>query len=477
LLIIIFPLSSIAMTKKEARAMIDNGNELFHQERYIAALLVYVKALRASEDLNFQNGYLSCICNIGHIYGMMKDYERATFYYEQGYAACPENNIYIRKHLLVGLVQVYCLTGDIKNGQKYYDIQLKTRSADEKGIRFFDLSNAGLIASTKKKYDDAISIYNKAVVFARKKNIDKIYEPDLYGDIADVYIKAGKPDSAILYLKKSCSESLKYGYGATLADGYKLMATAYKAKGDIKNLDKYEILYQTLSDSVYNQAEFNHAKNELLKFYEEDKAKSMRNLNVTINHQSDFIVIAVILISILVIASYVIFRRKRRLQRLYDELNERINNKADDDSLTLNAAAEESEVPADAKLGGMSCEQANALLKKIKAVMADPNNFSDPDFNRERLVQLVDSNTKYVSAIINSVYGKPFKTLLNELRIKEACKKLNDVKNYGNKTILSVAIDSGYNSSTSFIISFKKVVGMTPYVYQRLAINKSKNEK
>lgn len=66
-------------------------------------------------------------------------------------------------------------------------------------------------------------------------------------------------------------------------------------------------------------------------------------------------------------------------------------------------------------------------------------------------------------------YGKNFKTLLNELRVQEASKMLDDFENYGNYTIQAISEDVGYKSSTSFIQAFRRIVGMTPSVYQKLA--------
>ena len=46
---------------------------------------------------------------------------------------------------------------------------------------------------------------------------------------------------------------------------------------------------------------------------------------------------------------------------------------------------------------------------------------------------------------------------------------LDDHENYGNITIQAIAEEVGYKSSTSFIQAFKKLVGMTPSVYQNLS--------
>lgn len=69
--------------------------------------------------------------------------------------------------------------------------------------------------------------------------------------------------------------------------------------------------------------------------------------------------------------------------------------------------------------------------------------------------------------MINDTYGKNFKTLLNECRIKEACRRLLDTEHYGNMTIQAIYEEVGYSNNVSFIRAFKRVNGMTPSEYQR----------
>ena len=116
----------------------------------------------------------------------------------------------------------------------------------------------------------------------------------------------------------------------------------------------------------------------------------------------------------------------------------------------------------------LSLQQVRQLQEEIDAVMCDARNFSNPDFSLALLANLVDSNTKYVSYVINKSYQKNFKTYLNEFRIREASRKLSDPQ-YANLTIQAIAEMVGFNSPNTFIIAFKKLIGMTPSVYQKLA--------
>ena len=123
---------------------------------------------------------------------------------------------------------------------------------------------------------------------------------------------------------------------------------------------------------------------------------------------------------------------------------------------------------------GLNEELRNRLLNSITTILEDVSVISNSNFNLSMLAEKAGSNTKYVSSIINDVYGKNFKTVLNEYRIREACRRLTDKDHYGNMTIQAIYEELGYNSAASFIQAFKKVNGMTPSVYQKL---KSGNEQ
>ena len=85
------------------------------------------------------------------------------------------------------------------------------------------------------------------------------------------------------------------------------------------------------------------------------------------------------------------------------------------------------------------------------------------------LAGLVESNSRYVSQVINDTYGKNFRAYLNEYRIREARLRLMDTAAYGHYTIKAIAESVGYKSHTNFINIFKDITGITPSIYQRIA--------
>ena len=113
-------------------------------------------------------------------------------------------------------------------------------------------------------------------------------------------------------------------------------------------------------------------------------------------------------------------------------------------------------------------EQRNRLLNSITSVLEKVEVIARSDFNLNMLADMVGTNTKYVSWVINDTYGKNFKTLLNEYRIREACRRMADREHYANVTIQTIYEELGYSSAAGFINAFRNVNGMTPSAYLKL---------
>jgi len=70
----------------------------------------------------------------------------------------------------------------------------------------------------------------------------------------------------------------------------------------------------------------------------------------------------------------------------------------------------------------------------------------------------------YLSQLINHFSGQNFSTYINDLRVEEAKKKLVD-SHFRHYTIVSIGLESGFNSKSAFYKAFKKKTGMTPTEY------------
>lgn len=117
-------------------------------------------------------------------------------------------------------------------------------------------------------------------------------------------------------------------------------------------------------------------------------------------------------------------------------------------------------------------ESKDRLFGQIKQVMDNMSIICQPDFSLQQLATQVGSNYKYVSQVVNECYGKSFKQVLNEQRVREACRILNDPNQSRHLTIEAIAANLGFHSRSNFTVTFKRITGISPSDFMRMAKEK-----
>lgn len=136
---------------------------------------------------------------------------------------------------------------------------------------------------------------------------------------------------------------------------------------------------------------------------------------------------------------------------------------------TYNSDASKDGVAADDKGKAiLTDEQKRSLMATLTDLMESREDFCEPDFSIDTLASIANTNTRYVSQVINEVYGENFRTFLNSYRIQKAMERMNDSVNYGNYTIKAIAQSVGYKSQANFINVFTKTTGLKPSTYMKL---------
>ena len=110
-------------------------------------------------------------------------------------------------------------------------------------------------------------------------------------------------------------------------------------------------------------------------------------------------------------------------------------------------------------------EDANwqALAEKINAEVLTHKWFLEPRFSLRELASKMGTNEVYTSKAINKGMNLSFNDYINQKRVEFA---QNLIRNT-NLPILSIALDSGFNSKATFNRVFKDQSGLTPSQYKR----------
>jgi len=118
-------------------------------------------------------------------------------------------------------------------------------------------------------------------------------------------------------------------------------------------------------------------------------------------------------------------------------------------------------------------ETEELILNKLKR-FENSKRFNNNDISLSVLAGQFDTNTKYLSEIINSHYNMNFNTYINKLRINYIVEKLKTDPNFMNYKISYLAENCGFSSHSSFATVFKSITGISPVTFIELL--KSENE-
>ena len=116
-------------------------------------------------------------------------------------------------------------------------------------------------------------------------------------------------------------------------------------------------------------------------------------------------------------------------------------------------------------------ELADELYDKIINIVVVQKKYRDPDYSAKMLAKELETNTRYLSAVINSRFGMNYSCLLNEYRIREALHLLTD-KRYAAINIEDISTMVGFANRQSFYAAFYKIMGETPNGYRKKHANK-----
>lgn len=116
----------------------------------------------------------------------------------------------------------------------------------------------------------------------------------------------------------------------------------------------------------------------------------------------------------------------------------------------------------------LDAETSRLLYKELEAYMAHEQPWLDNTLTLTQLAAALEMSSNYLSQIINEQTGKNFFDFINSHRVEKA-KALLSSPTDTRANILTVAMDSGFNSKSAFYDAFKQHAGMTPGQYRKSA--------
>ena len=316
-----------------------------------------------------------------------------------------------------------------------------------------------------------------------------------YMSIAHTYILEDNYLQATNYLEKAFQICVNNDIDDHAAGLCRQIAECYRYLGDNARQQQYHTLYlekmeQTNNSRLSSIGELNYI-NELKK----EEAKAIEYAQRQRLQQYALLGIGIILL-VVIFPAIILWRQNRRLKELnkslyekyrrvmeteareqklrksYDKITHNDRNgheKSLKNTDSIDKNANESTSDNKYSHSNLSEEQKETLIFRIQELLDNPDIICKQDFSLGSLAKLANSNTTYVSQVINEKCGVAFSIMLGGYRVKEACRRINETEEYSKLTIEAIASNVGFKSRTAFINAFKREVGLTPSEYIRMA--------
>ncbi|WP_426482942.1 tetratricopeptide repeat protein [Chryseobacterium sp. R2ACT005] len=302
--------------------------------------------------------------------------------------------------------------------------------------------NLGMMNIALGNTKEAINKLSKALGICQdeKYHIHKDLKVSILNELAWTYYDQKNYDKAAHYAAQAEREEKKVGMPYVRRDIFEIAFKTYSSLKKKALARKYTNLYIQLNDSLVNVeknvADINGEKSIIGK--QEDNTE----------RKQDNIVIWITLAILLLIICIVVWKKLYKPSVVAD---------------TGNGTAEPNEplkVPHEKNIN-IPDYTTRSILDKL-AKFEKSQKFIKKDISLSSLASDLDTNTRYLSAIIKQHKKKSYSNYINGLRIAYIKTKLIEDPIYREYKISYLADECGFSSREVFAVTFKKDTGITP---------------
>lgn len=434
------------------------GNTLYFNKDYKRSLMNYLLALRYTP-----NDHMSY--RINYSIAMLKD--RVGEYYE-ALTIYKKNYSYAKKKLrektpslylssMYGVANAYNNVRKIDSASFYNQLGIKeSMFFKEKWNYNYFVLNQGTTHYLKREFNAAIDSLKKSAKLFKSVN-DGSNEAESYYYLGQSYAKLGLKEKAVQSFKKVDEIFRDEGdLFPTTRESYEYLIDYYKNNNDDKNQLVY-IKQLIKLDSVLHTNELYLNKN-LIKEYDiprliDEKEKIISRLS---SKQKSFWKYIYGLITVLVLSMFLLFYQNKK-RKLYKKRFEEIIEIEKSNKLKNTSPVKKTD-ESNLNIPKQIVENVLAFLVEFES----KKQFISREITLQSLAKKFETNTSYLSKIINEYKKTSFTKYINNLRIEFAIEELTSNSIFRKYTIKAIAEEVGFNNSESFSKAFYKSKGIQP---------------
>ena len=296
--------------------------------------------------------------------------------------------------------------------------------------------------------------------------------------LARIYFADNDYSKAIQILTEGFQSIENLDYLPLKSKYYEVFAKNYLAIGDETNYKNYQKLFTDSKLKLdQNQKEGIRFLTKLTETHQNQTQQFVEDQER--NFTKWLIVVSGLIVLFLVVYYIVAKKRSKDYQKQLEFFEKQNLSLKSNQKVVVNAQNNQDEIEsAKAKFSpkkqlSIPKETEIDLLEKLND-FEKSTRFLSKDMSLAVLAGQLDTNTKYLSEIINHYKEKNFNAYVNELRVNYIALKLKTDSTYLQYKVSYLAEEAGFSSHSSFTTVFKAITGMSPnhYIQQ---INQSKS--
>jgi AraC-like DNA-binding protein len=114
----------------------------------------------------------------------------------------------------------------------------------------------------------------------------------------------------------------------------------------------------------------------------------------------------------------------------------------------------------------LSSDEIQHYAERILAIMSGDKIFLNENLSLRELAAKLNTDPNLISFVLNNHMSSTFYDFVNRYRVEEVKQRMTD-SSYSHLTLLGIALESGFNSKTTFNRVFKQLTGQTPSEFQK----------
>lgn len=468
--------TSLKNERYPSEGYLQKGIQLYYLSKHKEALENYINAFIGFEANNNDfdklrvNHYIGILKNnIHEEKEALKIFERNILFFENS----ENKKKYQRQYLksLFAIVDSYNRNKILDSAEIYGKIGIKESLATEDNYLYnYFLLTYGATKTLKKEYRTAIdSLMKGSELLTNEKRV----LAGSYLVLSEAYEGENNYLKSFSYLNRVDSLYQRNPEIIFQAkESYEILLKSYQKEKDAQN--QLEIIKKLLKvDSVIN-VRHNELSKNIVKKYEtplllSEKERLINDLKGKSSINRKIILSLIVICSVVFLALIYIFSKNRKYKKRFNSIIE----KRKDRSVSLLHKDTLLKTTTTTTTTGLPEGLVKEVLQKLDE-FEKSHKFIKKNYTLNSLAKNLNTNSAYLSKIINATLKVNFSNYINNLKIDYAINRLTENKQLRSYTIKAIAEEVGFNNAQSFSVAFNKRTGIYPSFFLKQL---EKNEK